>query len=147
MRLCAVSSASAVAADAGLILPCQYYDLSGGYQLTGEQRLMLAMLIDAINVYQRGAMSRMTRARRLFIDAEHWIMMNSMHTGALSFEMVCDALGINAGLLRRRIIAWKHTLRSQYANRSGPPLQLRLTSRQRHYTHRRGRPPASLTSL
>jgi hypothetical protein len=86
MRVCAVSSAPTVEGGTGLILLCQYHDLSGGYQLTGEQRLMLALLIDAINVYQRGAMSPATRARRLYVDAEHWIMTNSLHVGALSFD-------------------------------------------------------------
>ena len=39
------------------ILPSQYYDVSGGHRLTGEQRLMLALLADAINVYQQGVLS------------------------------------------------------------------------------------------
>lgn len=143
MRLCAVSSAPASAGGSDLILPCQYHDLSGGYQLSGEQRLMLAMLIDAINVYQRGALSPSTRARRLYVDADHWIMTNSVHTGALSFDMVCDALGINSGLLRRRIIAWKHSLRREHAIRSGSSLQLRVTPHQRRSNRGRGRPPAN----
>ena len=35
------------------ILPSQYFDVSGGHRLTAEQRLMLALLADAINVYSR----------------------------------------------------------------------------------------------
>ena len=48
------SSDTAVERFVGLnqILPSQYYDVSGGHRLTGEQRLMLALLADAINVYQ-----------------------------------------------------------------------------------------------
>src|SRR2546430_16232599 len=73
-RFCAVSSTPTMEfAGSELILPCQYHDLSGGYQLSGEQRLMLALLADAINVYQRGALSGLTRARRLYVDAERWI--------------------------------------------------------------------------
>jgi hypothetical protein len=143
MRVCAVSSAPAVEGGTSLILPCQYHELSGGYQLTGEQRLMLALLIDAINVYQRGAMSSATRARRLYVDAEHWIMTNSFHVGALSFDMVCDALGINTGLLRRRIVDWKHSLRRQHGSHTGSPLRLRITPPQRQTSRRRGRPPAN----
>ncbi len=52
------------------ILPSQYFDVSGGHRLTGEQRLMLALLADAINVYQQGVLSRNTRKRLLFIDAQ-----------------------------------------------------------------------------
>ena len=70
-----LSSDTAVERFVGLnqILPSQYYDLSGGHRLTGEQRLMLALLADAINVYQQGVLSRNTRKRLLFIDAERWI--------------------------------------------------------------------------
>ncbi|MGH7878566.1 MAG: hypothetical protein ACREQD_03645, partial [Candidatus Binataceae bacterium] len=67
MRLCAVSNGPTIEGGGDLILPCQYHDLSGGHLLTGEQRLMLALLIDAINVYQRGAMTTAARARRLYI--------------------------------------------------------------------------------
>ena len=57
------------------ILPSQYFDVSGGHRLTAEQRLMLALLADAINVYQQGVVSRATRKRLLYLDADRWIMM------------------------------------------------------------------------
>src|SRR6201987_5601689 len=79
------------------ILPSQYYDLSGGHRLTGEQRLMLALLADAINVYQQGVVSRNTRKRLLFVDAERWITAGATSRHAFSFDTVCDALGINSG--------------------------------------------------
>ena len=34
----------------GIILPSQYFDSVGSQRLSGEQRLMLAVLVDAINV-------------------------------------------------------------------------------------------------
>jgi hypothetical protein len=93
------------------ILPSQYYDFSGGHRLTGEQRLMLALLADAINVYQQGAASRSTRKRMLYVDAERWIMADAPSRHAFTFETVCDCLGINPIVLRRRMIAWKHEMR------------------------------------
>ena len=139
-RFCAVSTTPAnPVGDADLILPCQYYDVSGGHHLSGEQRLMLALLTDAINVYQRGALSPVTRARRLYVDAERWILADERGAGAgLSFSGVCDALGIHAGLLRRRLVEWKHTARRQ---RTEHPVHFKVTRRQRHNSHRRGRPP------
>src|SRR5271156_493898 len=102
------------------ILPSQYYDVSGGHRLTGEQRLMLALLADAINVYQQGFLSRNTRKRLLFIDT------------------VCDALGINASMLRRRMMAWKHELRRNVETRaSAPHLRLKITPRNKHLSQRR----------
>ena len=140
-RLCAVSS-SPDAGDPGLeqILPCQYHDLSGGHHLSGEQRLALALLTDAINVYQKGALSRVSRARRLYVDAETWIMADRVQPEILSFDTVCDALNINAPLLRRRLIEWKHTVRRQ--NDSSCETHFRINRRERHSSHRRGRPSA-----
>jgi hypothetical protein len=147
-RLCAVSSVPAEGkAGADLILPCQYFDLSGGHHLTGEQRLMLALLTDAINVYQRGAHSGVTQIRRLYVDAEHWIMAESCDGNALSFDTVCDALGIHAALLRRRIIGWKHTVNRCHAEHQSHGLHLEVTPRERHSSHRRGRPPAADASV
>ncbi len=103
---------------------------------------MLALLVDAINVYQKGAMSHDVRARRLYVDAEYWIMANGVSGDVLSFDNVCDALGINATLLRRRIIGWKHTLNHQRRDRIDSRFSLRITPRERPTNHRRGRPPA-----
>jgi len=124
-----------------MILPCQYYDISGGHHLSGEQRLMLALLTDAINVYQKGALSPVTRARRLYVDAERWIVADTSGAEGLSFTTVCEALGINHVLLRRRIIQWKHQVRAQ---RTKQPVHLKITRRDRHTSHRRGRPPAQV---
>jgi hypothetical protein len=147
MRLCTVSSTPATDSGVGLILPCAYSDISGGYALTGEQRLMLALLVDAINVYQKGAMSQDARARRLYVDAEHWIMATTSGGDVLSFDNVCDALGINAKLLRRRIVGWKHALNHQRRDRVASPLSLRITPRERPTNHRRGRPPVHSDAL
>src|ERR1700722_10564063 len=82
------------------ILPSQYFDVSGGHRLTAEQRLMLALLADAIKVYQQGATSRATRKRLLYLDAERWIMMAARPgPHAFSFDTVCDAIGLNAAVL------------------------------------------------
>jgi hypothetical protein len=139
-RLCTVSSSplgETIGTD--LILPCQYFDVSGGHRLTGEQRLMLALLTDAINVYQKGALSRMTTARRLYADRGVG--------SALTFDTVCEALGINSSLLRRRIIEWKHSVgRHRAEHPEVPDVHLRITTRSRHSSHQRGR-PASVSSM
>jgi hypothetical protein len=135
-RLCAVSRAPIVqSAEADFILPCQYCDVSSGYGLSGEQRLMLALLTDALNVYQKGALSRLTRPRRLYIDAERWILRDWVECSGLSFTTVCDALGINPELLRRRIIDWKHTVCRQHGG-SSSRLRLKITPRDRHARRR-----------
>jgi hypothetical protein len=135
-RLCAVSRAPiAYGAGSDVILPCQYCDVSSGYGLSGEQRLMLALLADALNVYQKGALSQLTRLRRLYVDAERWILAEPRNVGGISFITVCDALGIDPALLRRRIIDWKHAVCGQRTSPSSR-MHLRITPRER-YSHRR----------
>jgi len=137
-----LSSVTAVERFVGLnqILPSQYYDVSGGHRLTGEQRLMLALLADAINVYQQGVLSRNTRKRLLFIDAERWITASAKCRHAFSFDTVCDALGINPSMLRRRMLTWKHELQRNLQTRAGTPhLRLKITPRNKHLSQRRNR--------
>jgi|SRR5579885_162052 hypothetical protein len=125
------------------ILPSQYFDDSGGHRLTGEQRLMLALLADAINVYQQGVTSRSTRKRLLYVDSERWIMAENQNRHAFSFETVCESLGINPAVLRRRMIEWKHKVRHG-APVTAPThhLRLKITPRAKSMSHRRrrGRP-------
>lgn len=122
------------------ILPSQYYDFSGGHQLTGEQRLMLALLADAINVYQQGALSRSTRKRMLYVDSERWIMSDYRCRHAFSFETVCECLGINPVVLRRRMITWKHEMRRD-ASLPKPThhLRLKITPRAKSMSHQHRR--------
>ncbi len=121
------------------ILPSQYFDVSGGHRLTAEQRLMLALLADAINVFQQGATTRATRKRLLYIDAERWIMMTAQPgPHAFTFDTVCDALGINPGMLRRRLILWKHRVCRDLESYAAPHLRLKITPRARHLSQRRG---------
>jgi hypothetical protein len=149
-RFCAVSSTAAAIESSGsdLILPCQYHDVSGGHRLSGEQRLMLALLTDAINVYQKGVLSHVTRARRLYVDAERWILADDDTGEWLSFTTVCDALGIDAPHLRRRIISWKHEI--QQRRRPHPAFartHLRITPRADRVGHARPAPqPAARAS-
>jgi hypothetical protein len=119
------------------ILPCQYFDLARGHRLTGEQRLMLALLADAINVYQQGALARSTRKRLLYVDAERWIMQSRASRHAFSFETVCEALGIDPSVLRRGLIAWKHRAKRAAQGQSPRHLRLKVTPRGRQLSHAR----------
>jgi len=141
-RFCAVSSEAAIeTSGSDLILPCQYYDISGGHRLTGEQRLMLALLTDAINVYQKGVLSHVTRARRLYVDAERWILAGNDRGKWLSFATVCDALGIDSMHLRRRIISWKHQIsRRRQRHPASSHTHLRITPRADRVSHPRPAP-------
>jgi len=87
---------SKVVLDLGLsdiILPSQYFGAMGSGGLCSEQRLMLAVLVDAINVLQGWRGVGNARKRRAFAEAAHWV--NTIGTGyPFSFDSICDALGL-----------------------------------------------------
>jgi hypothetical protein len=85
-----------------VILKSQFFELMGKRVLTSEQRLMLAVLADAINIVQDGHRSPSVRKRTSFAEARNWIFQSGVRC-PLAFEIVCDALGINAEALRWRI--------------------------------------------
>jgi hypothetical protein len=127
------------------ILPCQFFDRRGADRMGGEQRLMLAILADAINVYQCGVLSRCTRKRMLYLDAERWITAAPRPLHPFSFETVCEALEIEPGALRRRLIAWKHRMRrDRESAHPAPHLRLKITPRASRMRPGRKRQPRSI---
>lgn len=87
-----------------VILKSQFFDVIGKRPLTSEQRLMLAVLADAINIVQDGYLAPATHKRGSFLEAKNWIFQSGVRC-PLSFENVCDALGIDTEALRWRISA------------------------------------------
>ncbi len=82
-----------------IILPSQYFADLGSVGLSGEQRLMLAVLVDAINVLYSWQGGGSARKRCNFAEAAQWV--NTPGTSyPFSFDSVCDALEIDSGLLR-----------------------------------------------
>jgi hypothetical protein len=80
------------------ILPSQFFESVGAQTFSNEQRLMLAVLTDAINLLR----SSNLRRRNSFNEAWSWVFANRI-TSSLSFDHVCDALGLDAESLRRRL--------------------------------------------
>ena len=85
-----------------VILRSQFFELVGTRSLSSEQRLMLAVLADAINVVQEYGGSESLRKRNSFNEAWNWFFTKGI-TCPLSFDNVCDALGMDAQALRWRL--------------------------------------------
>ncbi len=85
-----------------VILPSQFSELVGARTFSSEQRLMLAILADAINVLRKYRVSSNRNKRNSFVEASSWIFANRIRT-SLSFDLVCDALGVDAESLRKRL--------------------------------------------
>jgi hypothetical protein len=101
-----------------VILRSQFFEMVGKRSLSSEQRLMLAVLADAINVVQECKGSVSLRKRASFREAWNWIFATGVRC-PLSFDNVCDALGMSADGLRWRL--------SELAQGHGAaPIRLRL---------------------
>ena len=85
-----------------IILPSQYFELAGSRQLSSEQRLMLAVLVDAINLLQSSRAASSARKSTAFAEAREWVFSSS-NEHAFSFENVCDGLAIDPVMLRDRL--------------------------------------------
>ncbi len=83
-----------------VILPSQFFESLGARTFSSEQRLMLAVLADAINLL--GSTGSSNLRRRSYNEAWSWVFAKRI-TSSLSFDHVCDALGVDAESLRRRL--------------------------------------------
>jgi hypothetical protein len=85
-----------------VMLPSQFFGTLGVSGLCSERRLMLAVLVDAINILQGWNRTRRARKRRTFADAAQWVLMPGTNY-PFSFDNVCEALNIEPEMLRQRL--------------------------------------------
>ncbi len=85
-----------------IILPSQYFELTGSRGLSSEQRLMLAVLVDAINLLQNARGEGSARRSTAYSEAREWVFAPPSDR-AFSFANVCDGLGIDPAMLRERL--------------------------------------------
>ena len=108
-----------------VLLPSQYFDAIRGGALCSEQRLILAVLVDAINVLHARNPMAGARKRHAFTEAAKWVLTRGNHY-LFSFDSVCDALNIEPETLRERIglahgsidLEWPRHLRSNWLGRA-----------------------------
>ena len=81
-----------------------------------EKRLILAMLEDAVTCFQIYLTARSGRGKRVFNEAEEWIMIKD-DDWIFSFESVCEMLGFNPEYVRQGLRRWKQ---KTLANRATP---------------------------
>jgi hypothetical protein len=79
--------------------------------LQGAQRLLFAVLQEAIGTFQRYATASDRRGRATFRQADAWFA--SEETGRVfSYLSVCDALGIDAAYVRVGLRRWMDASRA-----------------------------------
>ena len=71
-----------------------------------EYRLIVAVLEDAIDCYQKHLRARDPKMRQLFDDAAEWIGSDD-RKWPYSFVSICEILSLNPGYVRRGLDAWR----------------------------------------
>jgi hypothetical protein len=88
----------------------------------GEERLMLAVLKDAVECFQDYVLAQYVREKKLFREAEDWIVEKNTDW-PFSFENICETLQLNPDYIRQGLLVWKEAKRETHsANTNGVPL-------------------------
>ena len=70
------------------------------------ERLLLAILEEAIRSYVRTVDAKSGKARQLYASTRDWIAARD-HSWLCSFESICETLDLEANRIRRALYAWK----------------------------------------
>jgi hypothetical protein len=93
------------------LMPEQYFaSLGKEAGATNERGLMLAILRDAVECYQKYALARDPQGEDLHRDAAEWIFSNDREW-PFSFENICDVLGVSAEYVRVGLAPLRKTAR------------------------------------
>ena len=74
----------------------------------GEEKLMLAVLADAIEDFQKYVFSKDQRGQKLFQEAEEWFLEKD-DDQLFSFEYICATLQLHPDYIRRGLLSWKQS--------------------------------------
>ncbi len=100
-----------------VLLPVQYFAAIKRKKYScGEHRLLIAIMQDAIECFQKHIHARDSKRRQLYVDAEAWIL-DPEDEGPFSFDNVCDLLGMNPDYLRVGLLDWRDRERTRRQGR------------------------------
>jgi hypothetical protein len=88
--------------------------------ISSEKRLMLAVLENALDSYQKYIFAHDRAGRELFKEAAEWIACTS-NEDFFSFENISETLDINPDYLRRGLAAWRERLLERHSRTLGMP--------------------------
>src|SRR5262245_3859831 len=71
-----------------------------------EEALMLAVLADAIECFQKYVFAENERGKRSFQEAEDWILEKNSDW-LFSFHSICETLELSPDYLRQGLLRWK----------------------------------------
>ena len=82
----------------------------------GEWQLVVAVLEDAINCFQKCALATDNQSRRLFQEAYDWVMAShgdyapfDDDVPIFTFEYICEVLGLDPDYIRGGLLQWRES--------------------------------------
>ena len=96
-----------------------------------EERLMFAVLTDAVECFQKHANAKTRSGRNLFKEAEAWFGSRES-LRPFSFEYVCEVFDLNPNYIRIGLTGWRHTHGSRKGRHKRMRVSLRYQNRVRH---------------
>jgi len=97
---------------ADILLPVQYNELTRRRSgLAGEQKLLFAVLEDAVECYLKHMKAKSRSRRLLFCEVDIWMSAKD-GVGLFSYQTLCESLGIDAKALRTALVAMASRLKS-----------------------------------
>lgn len=91
--------------EPNVLLPEQFYGRRPNIEQDPGKRLMLAILKDGVECFQKYIFAQNKQDRELFLDAETWIFEDS--DWFFSFSNICEALDFDPQYLREGLRRWK----------------------------------------
>ena len=98
------------------ILAIQQYSEQGTSGRQPEKSLMFAVLLDAVECFQKYAFLRDEYATRLFRETDIWIFEEN-RVWPFSFINICEALAIDPQYLRKGLLRWKQNAMQSVSTR------------------------------
>ena len=80
----------------------------------GEEKLMLAVLENAVEHFQKNVFSKNERGRKLFREVEEWFLEKDSDE-LFSFEHICETLELHPDYLRQGLMSWKEARRKEHS--------------------------------
>src|SRR6266478_4555395 len=78
----------------------------------GEEKLLLAVLSDAIEEFQKHVLSKDERGKKLSREVEEWFLEKDSDC-LFSFEYICETLQLHPDYIRQGLLSWKEAKRKE----------------------------------
>ena len=86
--------------------------------LQGENELMLAILKNAVEYFQKYLFAKSGMGQKLFQEAEEWFLEKNC-CELFSFESICATLGLHPDYIRQGLMFWKEARFKEHSLRRG----------------------------